>query len=171
MIIVAFLPLSDSPSLMDWAVTLGGKSARGVKYPDWVSQARRNYYGNAGIYESVEMVGVKSDLGDIVLKVTIPALLLNSVVPKDARIILANRDLQELSQDQYDHRDFVGAFSVEDMFQFNEKWFGNFWKWAVDREVFIAEYTPGQDAKKSSDIEKFIKKTEIKGGDARNNLR
>lgn len=170
MIVVAFLPLSDSPSLMDWAVTLGGKSAQGLKYPSWVSQARREYYGSAGIYESAEMIGLKSDLGDVVIKVMIPALILNSNVPKDARIVLARRNPEELAQDQYAHRDFVGASSVEDMLQFNEKWFARFDEWSQGRDVFFADYAAGDEAKKSADVARFIK-GEAAIADTRDNLR
>jgi hypothetical protein len=155
---------------MDWVVTLGGKAARGEKYPAWISQARREYYGAAGIYESLDMIGVKSDLGNVVVKMMIPAIILNSEIPKDARIVLARRNLEELALDQYSHRDFVGASSVEDMLQFNEKWYARFEEWASGREVFVADFAAGDEAEKSAAVAEFVK-----GGaavaDTRNNLR
>lgn len=169
MIVVAFLPLSDSPSLMDWAVTLGGKAAQGAKYPPWVSQSRRAHYGAAGLYESEEMIGLKSDLGDVVVKVMIPALILNSEVPRNSRIVLARRNIDDLSRDQYAHRDFVGASSVEDMLQYNGRWFSRFEEWAAGRDVFVSDYDAGDDAKKSEDVARFIK-GEAAIGDARNKL-
>ncbi len=140
MIIVAFQPRSASSSAMKW-LQEAGASLYGEKFPKWISEDHKRF-NSEGFFECDETCkGIDRDLGaDVLIKILLRPLIQNSIVPQSAKIILCERNLEDLTQSQLKAAEITGAHDYEKTLAWNAYWYSEFDKWAIGRDVIRIKF-------------------------------